>query len=65
MTAPPAGQALPTVAPMPSVGWVDTGAQGAPSEVTEQPVMAVIPLLTIGRMGLPTALVAPTVVGVM
>ena len=64
-TASLAEQALPMVAPMPSVGRVDVGAQGVPSEVVEQPTMAVIPLPTTGRMGLPTALVAPTLVGAM
>ena len=56
-------QALPIMAPVPSVGRVDAGAQGAPSEVVEQPVMAAIPLSMMGWMGLPTALVAPTMVG--
>ena len=51
------------VAPMPSVGWANTGVQGAPLEVMEQPVMTTIPLPTVGRTGLPTALVAPTVAG--
>ena len=64
VTASLAGQAPPVVAPEPSVGQEDTGAQGAPSEVAEQPAMAVIPLPTMGRMGLPTALMALTVVGV-
>ena len=56
-----AGQTPPMVAPMPLAGWVDMGAQGMPSEVTEQSVMAVIPLPTMGRTGLPTALVMLTV----
>jgi len=51
------------VAPVPLVGWVDVGVQGAPSEVAEQLVTAAIPLPTAGRTGLPTALVAPTVAG--
>ena len=51
------------VVPVPSAGWVDTGAQRAPSKITEQPVMAVIPLPTIGRTGLPTTLVALTMAG--
>ena len=38
-------------------------AQGAPSEVVEQSVMAVIPLLMAGQMGLPTTLMASTTVG--
>ena len=42
---------------------VTTFAQGAPSEVTEQSVTFAIPLPMAGRMGLPTALVASTVVG--
>ena len=58
-----ADQMLPTVAPVPSTGWADAGAQGAPSEVAEQPMMAMIPLLPAGRTGLPTALVAPTMMG--
>ena len=63
MTASPAGQAAPMVAPTPSMGWVDTGAQGVPLEVAEQLVMAAIPLVTAGQTGLPTVLVASTVVG--
>ena len=47
-----ASQAPPMVVPMPSVEQADVGAQGAPSEVVEQPVMATIPLL-----------MAPTVAG--
>ena len=49
---------------MPLVGRANTGAQGVPSEVVEQPVMAAIPLPMMGRMGLPTMLVALTVGGV-
>ena len=63
VTALPAVQALPMVAPMPLAGQAYVGIQGAPLEVVEQPVTAVIPLPTAGRMGLPTVLVAPTVVG--
>ena len=48
---------------MPSAGHVDMGAQGAPSKVAEQSVMAVIPLPMAGQTGLPTALVAPTMAG--
>ena len=42
VTASPTGQALPTMAPVPLAGRADTGVHGAPSEVTEQPVMAAI-----------------------
>ena len=49
-----AGKAPPTVEPMPSVRWADAGAQKTHSEVAEQPAMSVIPLPTMGRMGLPT-----------
>ena len=58
-----AGQMLPMVAPVPSMGWADVGFQRVPSEVAEQPTMAAIPLSTIGRIGLPTPLMAPTVLG--
>ena len=51
MTASPAGRALPTMAPMPSAGRVDTGAQGMASEVAEQQAMAVILLPTMGGWG--------------
>ena len=64
MTASSAGRMPSTVAPMPSVGWVDMGAQGAPLEAADHSVMAAIPLLMAGRMELPTVLVAPTVMGV-
>ena len=60
-----ASQALPTVAPLLSVGWADVGIQGAPSEVTKQPVMATILLPTARRTGLPTTVVALTVAGAM
>ena len=53
------------MAPMPSVGWADAGAQGAPLEVAEQPVIVAIPRPTMGQMGLPTTLVALTMAGVM
>ena len=65
MTTSLASQAPPMVVPVPSAGWADAGAQETPSKVTEQPVMAVIPLPMIGRTGLPTVLVASTMVGVM
>ena len=58
-----AEQALPTMVPVPLAGRADVGAQGVPSKVAEQLVMAAIPLLTTGRMGLPTMLMAPTVAG--
>ena len=64
-TASSAGQTLPVVMPVPSVGWVDAEAQRAPSGVAEQPTMVAILLLTTRQMGLPTALMAPTVAGVM
>ena len=62
-TASLAGQALPTVAPVPSVGRVDAGAQEMPSEVAEPSAMEVILLPMMGRTGLSTALMAPTVAG--
>ena len=40
-------------------------AQGAPSEVTEQPVMAAIPLSMTEWMELLIALVTPTMVGMV
>jgi len=52
------------VVPMPSVGRVDVGVQWAPSKVAEQLVTATIPLTMVGKMGLPTTLVAPTQVEV-
>ena len=51
------------MAPVPSVGRADAGAQGTPLEVVEQLAMATIPLPTMGRTGLPTALEASIVVG--
>ena len=48
---------------MPSVERAVVGAHETPLEVVEQPAMAVIPLPMIGQMGLPTSLVALTVVG--
>ena len=63
VTAPSARQALPTVLPMPSVGWVDMVAQGVPLEVVEQLAMAVILLPSTGQTGLPAMLVVPTTVG--
>ena len=47
------------------VGQADVGIQGAPSEVMEKPVTVVIPLSTVGRMGLPTVLMEPTVASTM
>ena len=49
--------------PVPLAGRADMGVQGVSLEVMEQPVMVMIPLLMVGRTGLPTALVVPTVVG--
>ena len=63
VTMSPTDQDLPMVAPVPLMGQADAGVQGAPSEVTEQPMMAVIPWLTVGQTGLPTVLVTPIVVG--
>ena len=63
VTALPHSHALPTVTPMPSVGQAGIGAQGMPLDVIEQPAMEAIPLQTSGRMELPSALVAPTMVG--
>ena len=63
MTASPAGQALPTVVHVPLAGQADTGVQGVPLEVTEQPVMVVIPLPSAGWMGLPIMLVVLTMAG--
>ena len=63
VVASSAGQATPMVAPVPSVGQADAGAEGAPSEVAEQPATKVIPLPTSERMELPLALVVPSVVG--
>ena len=51
------------VAPVPLVGRADAGAQGAPSEVVEHPMTAMIPLSTVRQMGLPIVLVAPTAAG--
>ena len=48
---------------MPLVGQAGVGAVGTPSKVGEQPAMEVIPLPTMGRMELPTALVVPTAAG--
>ena len=59
-----ASEAPLMVAPVPSVGQAGAGAKGMPSEVAEEPAMEVIPLPMMGRMELPTALVAPTAVGV-
>ena len=65
MTVLLAGQAQPTVVLVPLAGWVDAGTQETPSGVVEQPVMAVIPLPMMGRMGLPTTLMVPTMVAAM
>ena len=64
LAASSASQAPPVVVPMPLAGQVDTGAEGAPSEVAEQLAMEVIPLLTSERAKLSLTLVAPSVVGV-
>ena len=46
---------------MPSAGQTITGAEGTPSEVTEQPTMEAIPLSILELL---LALMAPTAVGV-
>ena len=51
------------VAPVPLMGRADVGAQGAPSVVVKQSAMAAIPLPRMGRIGLPTTLVVPTLAG--
>ena len=61
-TVSPANEAPLTVAPVPLVGQVGAGAEGAPSKVTEQPVMELILLPMSGQMDLLLALVAPTAV---
>jgi len=63
VTTSSAGQALPTVTPMPSVGQAGVGAQGTPSDVAKQPVMEAIPLPMMGRTELPFMLVALATVG--
>ena len=60
MTVSSAGRTSPMVAPVPLVGWTNTGAQGAALEVVEQPAMAVISLPMAGRMGLPTMFMTPS-----
>ena len=42
------GQALPTMAPMPSMGRADAGAQGTPSGAAKKPAMVAIPLSMMG-----------------
>ena len=49
---------------VPSVGQTIIGAEGTPSEVTEQSATEVIPLSTSEQTELPLALMAPTIVGV-
>ena len=58
-----AGQAPPTVAPVPSVGQAGAGAEEAPSGVIEQTTVEVNPSPTLERTELPPALVAPPMVG--
>ena len=58
-----AGWTLPTMAPVPSAGRADAGAQRVPSEVVEQPVMVVILLPMMGWTELPITLVALTMAG--
>ena len=55
------GQVSPMVAPVPSMGRANVGVQGLPLVVAKRPVIAAIPLPTVGWTGLPTTLVAPTV----
>ena len=64
VTVSSVGRATPIVAPVPSAGRVGTDVQGAPSEVTEQPVMAAILLPMVGQTGPSTALMAPIVASV-
>ena len=63
VTTSSVGQALPMVAPVPSVGQADAGARRMPSEVAEELAREVMPLLTMGRSELPTTLVVPTLAG--
>ena len=63
MTVLSAGLAPPTVTSMPSVAQAGVGAQGMPSDVTEQPAMEAILLPTMGWTELPSTLVAPATVG--
>ena len=63
-TAPSAGQAPPVVVPVPSAGQADAGAEGAPSEVAEQPTSEAILLPMSEQAELPHALMTPSVVGV-
>ena len=63
VTASLAGQASSMVAPMPSMGQADVGAQRTPSEVAKEPVRDAVPLPMMGRTELPTTLVAPTPAG--
>ena len=58
-----AGHAPPAVAPMPSVGQVDAGADRAPSGVAEQTTVEVTLPPTLERMELPPTLVVPSMVG--
>ena len=51
------------MAPVPSVGQADTGADGAPLGVAEQTTAEVTPPPTLERTELSLALVAPSVVG--
>ena len=60
-----AGQALPAMAHVPSVGQADTGAERMPLEVAEQPAREVILLPMLGRTELPLVLVAPTAAGMV
>ena len=59
-----AGQMPPVVAPVPLASQADTGAKGAPSEVTEQPASEVILLSMLKRAELLLMLVASSVVGI-
>ena len=63
VVASSAGLALPAVAPMPSAGQIDAGADGAPLGVAEQTTVEVTPPPTSERTELSPALVAPSVVG--
>ena len=64
VAAPSAGQALPTMVPMPSVGQAGAGAEEAPSGVTEQTTAEVTPPPTLVWTELSPVHVVPSVVGV-
>ena len=63
VAASSASQALPAVAPVPSAGQADAGAEGASSGVAEHTTIEVILPPMSERMEPPLMLVAPFVVG--